>query len=188
MPPTPAQQARAARIATQIAGLTRAGFILPGTLTERMTRCGYARCRCRADPLRLHALPPVDPQINGKPSPGSSPTTSSPTTSPGSTTSAASATSSPKLETLSQENADNDPAGNTNHQDHVSAGRLACGPNSHQNAKAQLTPKREDLTQVEPSWFCLSVFDIASGYGAPIWSGDSAVPLPLAFLATTRTR
>ena len=51
--PTPAQQARAAAIATQIAELT-AGFILPGTLTERMTRCGYANCRCHADPPQLH--------------------------------------------------------------------------------------------------------------------------------------
>ena len=52
--PTPAQRARAARLAAQIAGLTTAGFILPGTLTERMTRCGYANCRCRADPPQLH--------------------------------------------------------------------------------------------------------------------------------------
>jgi hypothetical protein len=52
--PTPAQQARAARIAAQIAELAQAGFILPGTLTERMTRCGYPRCRCRADPPQLH--------------------------------------------------------------------------------------------------------------------------------------
>ena len=54
VPPTPAQQARAARIAAQIAELAQAGFILPGTLTERMTRCGYPRCRCHADPPRLH--------------------------------------------------------------------------------------------------------------------------------------
>ena len=52
--PTPSQRARAARIAAQIAELAQAGFILPGTLTERMTRCGYPRCRCRADPPRLH--------------------------------------------------------------------------------------------------------------------------------------
>ena len=52
--PTPSQRARAARIAAQIAGLAQAGFILPGTLTERMTRCGYPRCRCRADPPQLH--------------------------------------------------------------------------------------------------------------------------------------
>ncbi len=54
MPPTPAQQARAARLAAQIAETAQAGFILPGTLTERMTRCGYSRCRCHADPTRLH--------------------------------------------------------------------------------------------------------------------------------------
>ena len=49
--PTPAQQARAARIA---AGLAAVGFALPGTLTERMTRCGHPACRCHADPPRLH--------------------------------------------------------------------------------------------------------------------------------------
>jgi len=55
VPPTRAQQARAARIAAQIAGdLAQAGFILPGTLTERMTRCGRANCRCHAGPPRLH--------------------------------------------------------------------------------------------------------------------------------------
>ena len=55
MPPTPAQQARAARLAARDRRQTaHAGFVLPGTLTERMTRCGYPRCRCHADPPRLH--------------------------------------------------------------------------------------------------------------------------------------
>jgi hypothetical protein len=54
VPPTPAQRARAARIAAQIAETAQAGFVLPGTLTERMTRCGYPRCRCHADPPQLH--------------------------------------------------------------------------------------------------------------------------------------
>ena len=54
VPPTPAQQARAAAIAAQIAQTAQASFILPGTLTERMTRCGYPRCRCHADPPALH--------------------------------------------------------------------------------------------------------------------------------------
>jgi hypothetical protein len=49
--PTPAQQAQARRIARELAGL---GFALPGTLADRMTRCGYANCRCRTDPPRLH--------------------------------------------------------------------------------------------------------------------------------------
>jgi hypothetical protein len=53
--PTPAQRARAARIAAQITeGLTQTGFLLPGTLTERKTRCGHPGCRCHDDPPRLH--------------------------------------------------------------------------------------------------------------------------------------
>ena len=55
MPPTPAQQARAAAIAAEIsARLADVGFALPGTLADRMTRCGYPGCRCRADPPRPH--------------------------------------------------------------------------------------------------------------------------------------
>ena len=52
--PTPAQQARAARIAAEIADLAKTGFALPGTLADRMTRCGHSSCRCRADPPQLH--------------------------------------------------------------------------------------------------------------------------------------
>lgn len=29
-------------------------FALPGSITERMTRCGKPTCRCRADPPQLH--------------------------------------------------------------------------------------------------------------------------------------
>jgi hypothetical protein len=54
VPSTPAQQARAAAIADQIADLARTGFALPGTLADRMTRCGHPACRCHADPPRLH--------------------------------------------------------------------------------------------------------------------------------------
>ena len=49
--PTPAQKAQARRIARELAAL---GFALPGTLADRMTRCGHPGCRCRADPPRLH--------------------------------------------------------------------------------------------------------------------------------------
>jgi len=53
--PTPAQQAHAAAIAAEIATrLAGTGFALPGTLADRMTRCGYPGCRCHADPPRLH--------------------------------------------------------------------------------------------------------------------------------------
>jgi hypothetical protein len=48
---TRGQRARAARIARELA---ETGFILPGTLTERLTRCGRANCHCHADPPVLH--------------------------------------------------------------------------------------------------------------------------------------
>jgi hypothetical protein len=49
--PTPAQRAQVRRIAAELAAL---GFSLPGTLADRMTRCGRPNCRCHADPPRLH--------------------------------------------------------------------------------------------------------------------------------------
>jgi hypothetical protein len=53
--PTRAQQAQAARLAAEItARLADVAFALPGTLADRMARCGHANCRCHADPPRLH--------------------------------------------------------------------------------------------------------------------------------------
>jgi hypothetical protein len=53
--PTPAQQARAEAIAAEItARLASVSFALPGTIADRMTRCGHAGCRCHADPPQLH--------------------------------------------------------------------------------------------------------------------------------------
>ena len=49
--PTSDQQARAQQIARQLA---QVGFVLPGTLAERRTRCGRANCHCHADPPVLH--------------------------------------------------------------------------------------------------------------------------------------
>jgi hypothetical protein len=55
VPPTPAQQARAEAIAAEItARLAGLPFALPGTLADRLTRCGYPGCRCHADPPRRH--------------------------------------------------------------------------------------------------------------------------------------
>jgi hypothetical protein len=34
--------------------ITELGFCLPGTLTERRTRCSSPGCHCRADPPALH--------------------------------------------------------------------------------------------------------------------------------------
>lgn len=44
-------RAEARRLATAIA---RIGFVLPGSLTRRHTRCGRSGCRCHADPAQLH--------------------------------------------------------------------------------------------------------------------------------------
>jgi hypothetical protein len=53
--PTPAQQARAEAIVAEIAArLADLAYALPGTVADRMTRCGYPSCRCHADPPRLH--------------------------------------------------------------------------------------------------------------------------------------
>ena len=57
---TARQRARAQRrrdtLAAEIAAL---GWTLPGSLTERFTRCGNLSCRCRADPPQLHGPYPT---------------------------------------------------------------------------------------------------------------------------------
>jgi hypothetical protein len=53
--PTPAQQARAAAITAEItARLAGLAYALPGTVADRLTRCGHPGCRCHADPPQLH--------------------------------------------------------------------------------------------------------------------------------------
>jgi hypothetical protein len=47
----PDARAQARRISDAIAKL---GFVLPGTLTQRRTRCGRPGCHCHADPPQLH--------------------------------------------------------------------------------------------------------------------------------------
>ena len=57
MPSTPANaELRHRQIAAEIAGL---GLCLPGSLVERMTRCGSPRCRCHTDPSQLHGPYPT---------------------------------------------------------------------------------------------------------------------------------
>ena len=51
MAPTPEQLADAERIAAELAMV---GFVLPGSLIERSTRCGRANCHCHDDPPVLH--------------------------------------------------------------------------------------------------------------------------------------
>ncbi len=44
-------RAAAQRIAV---GLAQIDFVLPGTITQRMRRCGKSNCRCAQDPQALH--------------------------------------------------------------------------------------------------------------------------------------
>jgi hypothetical protein len=47
-------QAEASKIAAELAAIASSGMVLPGSITERRTRCGRRNCGCHADPPRLH--------------------------------------------------------------------------------------------------------------------------------------
>ncbi len=47
-------QAQARQIAAELAAIAASGMVLPGSITQRRTRCGRRNCACRADPPRLH--------------------------------------------------------------------------------------------------------------------------------------
>ena len=47
-------QAEAEKIAAELAAIAATGMVLPGSITERRTRCGRRNCACHADPPRLH--------------------------------------------------------------------------------------------------------------------------------------
>jgi hypothetical protein len=47
-------QAEAREIAAELAAIAATGMVLPGSITERRTRCGHRNCACHADPPRLH--------------------------------------------------------------------------------------------------------------------------------------
>ena len=49
-----AHQAEAEKIAAELAAIARSGMVLPGSITQRRTRCGRANCGCHAAPPRLH--------------------------------------------------------------------------------------------------------------------------------------
>ena len=164
VPPTPAQQARAARLAAQIAETARAGFILPGTLTERMTRCGYPRCRCHADPPQLHGpYHQWTRKIAGKTVTRILSDDQLADYQPWFDTQRRLRDLITELETLSQEIADNDPRWNRSASrltrpasqpeperqppDRVGKARLTCGQPSTPPPFAQLSLKREDLTR-----------------------------------------
>jgi hypothetical protein len=47
-------QAEASKIAAELAAIAATGMVLPGSITQRRTRCGRSNCGCHADPPRLH--------------------------------------------------------------------------------------------------------------------------------------
>lgn len=49
-----AQREQARQIAKELATIARSADVLPGTITERLTRCGRPNCACKADPPRRH--------------------------------------------------------------------------------------------------------------------------------------
>ena len=50
----PSQRDEARQIARELAKIARTGDVLPGSITERHTRCGKPSCACHSDPPRLH--------------------------------------------------------------------------------------------------------------------------------------
>ena len=49
---SPSEQA--GELSSELRGLLRRGEILPGSIQQRMTRCGRPGCACQADPPRPH--------------------------------------------------------------------------------------------------------------------------------------
>ena len=47
-------QAEAEKIAAELTAIARSGMVLPGSISERRTRCGRRNCGCHAGPPRLH--------------------------------------------------------------------------------------------------------------------------------------
>ncbi len=47
-------QAQARQIAAELAAIAATGMVLPGSITQRRTRCGHPGCACHADPPALH--------------------------------------------------------------------------------------------------------------------------------------
>lgn len=52
--PTPSERAEIRRIAKELAELAASGAVLPGSIAERLTRCGRDNCACHGDPPKRH--------------------------------------------------------------------------------------------------------------------------------------
>jgi hypothetical protein len=49
-----AAREEARQIASELAKIARTGKVLPGSIQQRLTRCGRPGCACQADPPRPH--------------------------------------------------------------------------------------------------------------------------------------
>jgi hypothetical protein len=163
--PTPDQQARAEAIAAEIAArLAGLPFALPGTLADRLTRCGYPGCRCRADPPQPHGpYHQWTRKKNGRTATRILSDDQLADYAPCFGTHTRLRELIAELEELSLAIAENDPrrnrqpaarirttrrAAKTELQppDDVGSARLICGQDPNRPASAQLRTKREDLT------------------------------------------
>jgi hypothetical protein len=54
VPVAASHQAEARQIAAELAAIARTGMVLPGSITQRRTRCGHRNCACHADPPAPH--------------------------------------------------------------------------------------------------------------------------------------
>jgi hypothetical protein len=50
----PAEREEARAIAKELSKIARTGDVLPGSILERLTRCGRPGCACQQDPPRRH--------------------------------------------------------------------------------------------------------------------------------------
>ena len=127
MHPAASLQAEAGKIAAEIAAIARTGMVLPGSITQRRTRCGRRNCGCHADPPRLHELPARLEAL------GIAAFDADPRWQQRRRTSPATPAGRP---------AEPEPAP----PDNVGTTRLTCGRPSTQPSYPQLRAKREDLT------------------------------------------
>jgi hypothetical protein len=54
VPLGPQELEEAGSIAEELSAIAKSGRLLPGSLKQRLTRCGRANCACHADPPRRH--------------------------------------------------------------------------------------------------------------------------------------
>ncbi len=54
MSPDQALRDQASQIASELSRLARTAKVLPGSIQQRLTRCGRPGCACQADPPRPH--------------------------------------------------------------------------------------------------------------------------------------